>query len=104
MADNILRLKVESSDYDAKLKKAAEGIRHLAEVAHKGGGELTGLEKSELDYIKALGEMETKSRTASGQVRELSNTYKELKVVYNQLQILLAPHQRVLGTTEITPF
>jgi len=85
MADNILKLKVESSDYDAKLKKAAEGIRHLAEVAHKGGGELTGLEKSELDYIKALGEMETKSRTASGQVRELSNTYKELKVVYNQL-------------------
>ena len=85
MADNILRLTVNSSDYDAKLKKAAEGIRHLAEVAHKSGGELTGLEKSELDYIKALGDMETKSRTASGQVRELTNTYKELKVVYNQL-------------------
>lgn len=85
MADNILRLKVESSEYDAKLKKAAEGIRHLAEVAHRGGGDLAGLEKSELDYIKALGEMETKSRTASGQVRELTNTYKELKVVYNQL-------------------
>ena len=85
MADNILRLKVESSEYDAKLKKAAEGIRHLADVAHKGGGDLTGLEKAELDYIKALGEMETKSRTASGQVRELTNTYKELKVVYNQL-------------------
>ena len=85
MADNILKLKVESSEYDAKLKKAAEGIRHLAEVAHKGGGELTGLEKAELDYIKALGDMETKSRTASGQVRELSNTYKELKVIYDQL-------------------
>lgn len=85
MADNILRLKVESSEYDAKLKKAAEGIRHLADVALKGGGGLTGLEKAELDYIKALGEMETKSRTASGQVRELTNTYKELKVVYNQL-------------------
>ena len=85
MADNILRLKVESSEYDAKLKKAAEGIRHLAEVAHKGEGELTGLEKAELDFIKALGEMETKSRTAAGQVRELENTYKELKVVYDQL-------------------
>ena len=85
MADNILRLKVESSDYDAKLKKAAEGIRHLADVAHKGGGELTGLEKAELDYIKALGDMETKSRTASGQLRELSSSYKELKVVYDQL-------------------
>ena len=85
MADNILRLKVESSEYDAKLKKAAEGIRHLADVAHKGGGDLTGLEKAELDYIKALGNMETKSRTASGQLRELSGTYKELKVVYDQL-------------------
>ncbi len=85
MADNILRLTVQSSEYDAKLKKAAEGIRHLAEVAHQGGGELTGLEKAELDYVKALGEMETKSRTAAGSVRELESTYKELKVIYDQL-------------------
>ena len=85
MANNILKLKVESSEYDQKLANAAKGIRHLADVAHKGAGELTGLEKSEVDYIKALGEMETKSRTASGQVRELSSTYKELKVVYDQL-------------------
>ena len=85
MADSILRLKVESQEYDNKLKRAAEGIRHLADVAHKGGGDLTGLEKAELDYIKALGDMETKSRSASGQVRELSSTYKELKVIYDQL-------------------
>ena len=85
MANSILKLKVESSEYDQKLKKAAEGIRHLAEVAHKGGGELTGLEKAELDYVKALGSMETKSRTAAGGVRELETTFKELKVVYTQL-------------------
>ena len=85
MADNILKLKVESSEYDAKLKKAAEGIRHLADVAHQSGGELTGLEKSELDYVKALGEMDTKSRTAAGSVRELESSYKELKVIYDQL-------------------
>ena len=85
MADNILRLKVESSEYDAKLKKAAEGIRHLAEVAHRSGGELTGLEKAELDYVKSLGTMETKSRTAAGSVRELENAFKELTVIYNNL-------------------
>ena len=85
MADSILKLRVESNEYDAKLKKAAEGIRHLADVAHQGGGELTGLEKSELDYVKALGEMETKSRTAAGSVRELESSYKELKVIYDQL-------------------
>lgn len=85
MANSLLKLTVESSEYDAKLKKAAEGIRHLADVAHKSGGDLTGLEKAELDYIKALGDMETKSRSAAGQVRELESTYKELKVVYDQL-------------------
>ena len=46
---------------------------------------MTGLEKAELDYIKALGDMETKSRTAAGSVRELESTYKELKVIYEQL-------------------
>ena len=85
MANSLLKLTVESSEYDAKLKKAAEGIRHLADVAHKSGGDLTGLEKAELDYIKALGDMETKSRSAAGQVRELESTYKELKVIYDQL-------------------
>lgn len=85
MANSILKLNVESSEYDAKLKKAAEGIRHLADVAHKSGGELTGLEKAELDYIKALGDMETKSRTAAGSVRELESTFKELTVIYNNL-------------------
>ena len=84
-ANSIFKLKVETSEYDQKLANAAKGIRHLADVAHKGGGDLTGLEKAELDYIKALGNMETKSRTASGQLRELSSTYKELKVVYDQL-------------------
>ena len=85
MADSILRLRVESQEYDNKLKRAAEGIRHLADVAHKGGGELTGLEKAEIDYIKALGDMETKSRSAAGQARELENAFKELTVIYNSL-------------------
>ena len=85
MANSLLKLTVESSEYDAKLKKAAEGIRHLADVAHKSGGDLAGLDKAELDFIKSLGEMETKSRSAAGQVRELESTYKELKVIYDQL-------------------
>lgn len=85
MANSLLKLTVESSEYDAKLKKAAEGIRHLADVAHQSDGQMTGLEKSTLDYIKAIGDMETKSRSASGKVRELESTFKELKVVYDQL-------------------
>lgn len=85
MANSLLKLTVDSSEYDAKLKNAAEGIRHLADRAHESAGDMTGLEKSTLDYIKAVGEMETKSRSAARQVRELESTYKELKVIYDQL-------------------
>ena len=85
MANSLLKLTVESSEYNAKLTKAAEGVRHLADVAHKSAGDMTGLEQSTLDYIKSIGEMETKSRSAAGQVRELESTYKELKVIYDQL-------------------
>ena len=85
MANSILKLKVENEEYDAKLKKAAEGIRHLADVAHKSGGDLTGLGKAELAYIKELGDMETKSRTAAGSTRELESAFKELTVIYNRL-------------------
>ena len=85
MANSILKLKVENEEYDAKLKKAAEGIRHRAEVTHKAGGDLTGLDKAELAYIKALGDMETKSRTAAGSTRELESAFKELTVIYNRL-------------------
>ena len=85
MANSILKLNVETSEYDAKLKSAVEGIRHLAEVAHKSAGDMAGLEKSELDYIKALGDMDTKSKTAAGSTRELESAFKELTVIYNQL-------------------
>ena len=78
MADSILRLRVQSEEYDNKLKRAAEGIRHLADVAHKGGGELTGLEKAELDYIKALGDMETKQQKMGEALAKLDEGGKAL--------------------------
>lgn len=85
MADSILRLRVESSEYDAKLSKAVQGLQHLAEVAHRSDGEMTGLNQSEVEFIRELGEMETMSRTAAGGVRELENSFKELSVIYNNL-------------------
>lgn len=85
MADSILRLRVESSEYDAKLSKAVQGLQHLAEVAHRSDGEMTGLNQSEVEFIRELGDMETKSRTAAGGVRELENSFKELSVIYNNL-------------------
>ena len=85
MANSILKLRIDDQEYNAKLKNAVQGLQHLNEVAHKGAGEMTGLEKSEVDFIKALGDMETKSRSAAGKTRELESAFKELKVIYDNL-------------------
>ena len=86
MADSILRLKVESHEYDAKIKRAAEGIQRFAEQVYKSGGAVTELEKDQVAFIKSLGNMETVSKTTTGKLREMETAYKNLSATYHLLQ------------------
>ena len=83
MADSILRLKVESQEYDSKLKRAAEGIQRLASKIHDSQGEFVGLENEQKEFIKNLQYMNTVSQTATGKVKELETAYKGLQTMYN---------------------
>ena len=84
-ANSILKLKVDNTEYDANIKKAAEGIQHLAKRMHDAQGDFEGLDKASLDFIKDLQYMTTASKTASGQYRELENAYKNLAATYEGL-------------------
>ena len=86
MAENILRLKVDSQEYDNKIKRAAEGIQRFAEQVYKSGGAVTALEKDQVAFIKSLGSMETVSKTATGKLREMESAYKNLSATYHLLQ------------------
>ena len=81
----IARLKVDSSEYDAKIQRAAKGIQHLAQQCHEAGGFLNVLEKENREYIQSLGRMETVSQTARGKVAELTAAFTDLKSMYNSL-------------------
>lgn len=85
MADSILRLKVESQEYDNKLKQAAQGLTRYADECRKVGGTLEVVEKDTLDYVKALGQMDTTSRTATGKLAEMKKAFTELSMQYKQL-------------------
>lgn len=63
MADNILRLRVESTEYDSKLKSAAEGLTRYIAGCRKAGSTLEVVEKETLRYAQSLGRMETVSRS-----------------------------------------
>ena len=85
MADSILRLKVESQEYDNKLKQAAQGLTRYADECRKVGGTLEVVEKETLEYVRALGRMDTTSRTATGKLAEMKKTFVELSAQYKQM-------------------
>ena len=85
MADSILRLKVESQEYDAKLKRATEHLNRYVDGCRKAGGTLENVEKETLDFVNALGRMETTSRSATGKLSEMKRSFTEFSMIYKQM-------------------
>ncbi|MBR5276100.1 MAG: hypothetical protein IKU35_03045, partial [Bacteroidaceae bacterium] len=85
MAESILKLRVESSEYENKIKRAAEGLQRYADGCRKAGGTLTQLDDGVLEFTRSLGQMETVSKSARGSVNEMTKAFTELSVQYNKL-------------------
>jgi len=85
MADSILKLRVESSEYDNKIKRAAEGLQRYADQCHKAGGTLTQLDDGVLEFTRALGHMETVSKSAKGSINEMTKAFTDMSVRYKEL-------------------
>jgi hypothetical protein len=101
MADSIVRLVVNSSEYDQKLKRAAEGLTRYADECRKVGGTMEVVEKDTLDYVRAIGQMDTTSRTATGKLAEMKKTFTELSVVYKNMtdEEKASPFGKALATS-----
>ena len=85
MSDNILRLKVDSKEYDANLKRAAQGLLQLEAACRKTGGILNVLEDENRDFIRSLGQMDTQATNTKGALREMTQTIMDLTTVYRRM-------------------
>ena len=85
MADVITRLKVDSTEYDSKIKRATQGLLAMEAECRKMGGTLAILEKEDKAFVEGLGKMETVSKTAKGSLNELTQAYTELSIQYKRL-------------------
>lgn len=85
MGDVITRLKVDSHEYDAKVKRAAEGLTQYEKKCRDVGGTLEYVEKQELDFVRSLGKMDTVASSVKGKVNELKQAYVQLAVQYKNL-------------------
>ena len=85
MADSILRLKVDSQEYDQKIKRAAEGIQQYAQKCREAGGTLQYLDDGVLEFVQSLGKMDTVATGTKQQLREMSNALTTLTQTYRGL-------------------
>lgn len=85
MADVITRLRLESGEYDNKIKRATQGLLRMEEECRRVGGTLGILEKEQKQYVESLGRMDTVSKSARGRLSELTKAYEELAMQYRRL-------------------
>ena len=85
MADVITRLKVDSQEYDSKIKRAADGILQLERTVREAGESFLATWKDEQEFAKSLGQMETVSRTARGKISELTSAFTDLSMTYKRM-------------------
>lgn len=101
MADSILRLRVESQEYDNKLKRATEGLQRYIDGCRKAGGTLEHLDDGVEDFTKGLGNMGTAATGAKGKLNEMTKTFTDLSMEYKQLtdQEKAAPFGKALSAS-----
>jgi hypothetical protein len=95
MADNIVKLKVDSEEYESKIKRASQGLQALGRNLHDAGKTFADAEAKQVEFVRELGKMQTVSNTAKGKIAEMSAAFIDLKSQY--LQMTDAEKQSPIG-------
>lgn len=84
MATSVVKLTIDSKEYDAKLKSAGKALNEYFDIAKKGDRTFELLDEGVLEAVQAIGQMETRSKSASGQLKELENAFRDMSIIYKR--------------------
>lgn len=85
MADLVTRMRLDSAEYDQKLKRAQQNLLAFEQQCRSAGQSITSMKKENVEYVRAMGQMETVSKNTRGKISELTNAFTELSVMYNRM-------------------
>ncbi len=85
MADVITRFKLETTQYDSKLRDSVKGLKEVVKTAELAGKDFKGFEKNTLEAAKALGTIETGANNSKDKVKELVGAFNEMANTYNAM-------------------
>lgn len=82
MADVITRFKLETTQYDSKLRDATTRLRDLVRNVQVAGGSLNDLSKEDKELAKSFGSLDIGAKNAKDAVRELVGSFNTLARQY----------------------
>lgn len=87
MAEVITRFKLETTQYDSKLRTAAKELSDFAKEAAKSGNEFSKFTKGNVDAARAFGNIGTSATNAKDKVKEMVGAYNDMAKAYNNLTV-----------------
>lgn len=85
MAESIVRLRVESQEFESKLKRASQELLAMADNARRTGATFAIADKEELAFVQSLGQLQTSARSAKGSIAEMTKAFQDLSMHYRSL-------------------
>ena len=85
MAEVITRFKLETTQYDSKLRDAAKGLTEFTHQASLAGNEFAKFTQKNVEAARSFGNIETSATNAKDKVKELVGAYNDVAKAYNAL-------------------
>lgn len=85
MADVITRFRLETTQYDSKLRDAAKGLKEVTRQAQLGGKGFTDFSQKAVESARALGNTASGATNTKDKVRDLVGAFNEAARAYNNL-------------------
>lgn len=83
MADVITRFKLETTQYESKLRDATNGLKEVIHQTELAGNDFKEFSSRAIEAARALGQQETGATNAKDKVKELVSSYNEMAKTYN---------------------
>ncbi|MBO4786908.1 MAG: hypothetical protein J5510_07565, partial [Prevotella sp.] len=85
MADVITRFKLETTQFDSKLRDTAKGLKEIAETAKNGGKDFNGFSQKAVEAARALGTVASGATNTKDKLRDLVGSYNDAVKAYDML-------------------
>ena len=84
-ADVITRFKLETTQFDSKLRDAAKSLQEIAHQAELGGKDFNNFSKKAIDAARSLGTIKSGANNTKDKLKDLVGSFNDAAKAYNSL-------------------